>query len=229
MRVNIRYSASKMVALLGSTALLVGVLIVPAGASSVPDPATTNTSFAVCQSYVVSSVAQQYNALPSGSMAESLGQLEQKFVDGLCNGWSTSVAQGTSNSQQPATQNAITPDTSDAYTQMDSTWNFGVTATGGGTIISLLMQGFWEYNGSDARGVSTFCEPTSSPFDGYTYAETYCAWTYDGGVDFSNPYALMRYLFTITLGVGPISVSQNYWYWLNAYPNGTHEFGCNEC
>jgi hypothetical protein len=206
-----------------------GVLIVPAGASSVQDAALTNTSFAVCQSYVVNSVAQQYNTLPSGAVTENLGQLEQQFVDGLCNGWSTPIAQGESSGGQPGTSNGITTATSDAYTQMDSTWNFGVSATGGGTIISLLMQGFWEYNGSDARGVSTFCQPTSSPFPGYSYAGTYCGWTYDGGVDFANPYALMRYLFTITLGVGPIAVSQNYWYWLNAYPDGTHQFGCREC
>lgn len=138
---------------------MAGVLIVPAGATSVQNPALTNTSFAVCQSYVVSSVAQQYEALPSGSVTESLGQLEQEFVNGLCNGWTTSVAQGQANGNQFAASNGIATATSNAYTQMDSTWNFGVSATGGGTIISLLMQGFWEYNGSDARACQPFANP----------------------------------------------------------------------
>ena len=58
---------------------MAGVLIVPAGASSVQDAALTNTSFAVCQSYVVNSVAQQYNTLPSGAVTENLGQLNSSL------------------------------------------------------------------------------------------------------------------------------------------------------
>lgn len=91
------------------------------------------------------------------------------------------------------------------------------------------MQGTWEYNGSDAIGLSTFCNPLTSPFPTYSYALDYCAWDYSGGVGYPNSYALMRYLFTITETLFGISAQQNYWYWLNAYPDGTHQFGCREC
>ena len=210
-----------------STSLVTAVSAIPSSASQVTPP-LTNTSYGVCVAYVTSNVAKQYSALPAGTESQSLAQLEQEFVASLCSGWnSTQALAQEAGTAVPSASNQVS--TATAYTQTQSTLNFGATAFGGGTIVNLTMQGQWKYNGSDAIGQSAFCAPTSSPFPGYTYSGTYCAWDYNGGSGYLNSYALMRYLFTIYLGIAKIGLSQNYWYWLNAYTNGTHLFGCREC
>lgn len=186
---------------------------------------------ASCAASIIQSVTTQYEANPPAGV--SLPQLLQDFDNSLCSanvgipsGASSTVTTYPVGLNPPST--AVTT-ASTAYTNETDTLYFGASAFGGGTIISLEMQGTFKYNYSDAIGLSTFCQPTSSPFPTYSYQLDYCGWVNNGGTGYPNSYALMRYLFTITQTLFGISAQQNYWYWLNAYPNGTHQFGCNEC
>jgi len=189
--------------------------------------ALKNSTFAECESTVTANVETQYVAQPVGTLSTTLEQTITEFVSGLCGGWKNSSI-SSSNKFALNSNSAMSPSTM-SYASMTKINNFGISATGGGTIVNLTLQGWWNYNGSSAIGTSQFCQPTSTPFYGYSYAGTYCGWSYNGGSGYPNAYALERYLFTITLQIGPILLTQNYWYWMNAYVNGTSQFGCNQC
>lgn len=92
----------------------------------------------------------------------------------------------------------------------------------------LHYQGTWEHNGSVAIGQNTECGATYT-FPTFSVTDTECDWVYAGGTGYLNSYALMRYRFTVTQTLLWITSSNYYWYWLNAYTDGTHLFGCREC
>lgn len=92
----------------------------------------------------------------------------------------------------------------------------------------IQYQGTWSYNGSLAQGTGQVCSTRSTaPTVSVTWDE--CNWVYKGGVGLPNSYALMRARWHQTITILWIQTSYYYWYWLNAYTNGTYLFGCNEC
>lgn len=225
MRTIAKFPSRWMAAIL--VACVAGALLVspvPAGA----DPQGAILPQAQCIAATNLSVTQQYDArpIPGMTLGQVLAYFDQRAQCGAHLDMTGAGASMTTTSIAGNTSGAQSLAATTYETQSKQVCSFVCNTVLDNFIVR--YQGTWAHNGSTAIGSGRICNTVSTAFTvSVTWDE--CDWVYNGGSGYPNGNALLRARWHQTITVFWVSTSYYYWYWLNAYPNGTYQFGCTQC